>query len=42
VEFPLLLLIKPDLPRTAAGKVQKVRLRQEINQALEDRLPGFG
>ena len=37
-----MLVIKPDLPRTAAGKVQKSRQRQQINQAPEDRLRGFG
>jgi acyl-CoA synthetase (AMP-forming)/AMP-acid ligase II len=39
---PEMLVIKPDLPRTAAGKVQKFRLRKEITQAMEDGQRGFG
>lgn len=39
---PELLIIKPELPRTAAGKVQKFRLRQEIAAAMRDGMLAFG
>lgn len=39
---PEMLVIKPELPRTAAGKVQKFRLRQEITAAMQDGLQAFG
>ena len=39
---PELLVIRPELPRTAAGKVQKFRLREEITLAIRDGAQAFG
>jgi acyl-CoA synthetase (AMP-forming)/AMP-acid ligase II len=39
---PEMLVIRPDLPRTAAGKVQKFRLREEITLAMRDGAQAFG
>jgi acyl-CoA synthetase (AMP-forming)/AMP-acid ligase II len=37
-----MLVIRPELPRTAAGKVQKFRLREEITLAMRDGAQAFG
>jgi acyl-CoA synthetase (AMP-forming)/AMP-acid ligase II len=39
---PEMLVIRTELPRTAAGKVQKFRLREEITLAMRDGAQAFG